>query len=63
MRRFELVRFVMGPLLLHGGSTLCLLPAGMWLMLAMDVPVTLTALGVFGMLFVAMRRVMPRFEP
>ena len=22
----ELVRFVMGPLLLHGGSTLCLLP-------------------------------------
>ena len=28
----ELVRFVMGPLLLHGGATICLLPAGIWLM-------------------------------
>ena len=51
----ELVRFVMGPLLLHGGSTLCLLPAGLWLMLGMDVPVTLASLGAFGLLFVGMR--------
>jgi ATP-binding cassette subfamily B multidrug efflux pump len=58
----ELVRFVMGPLLLHGGSTLCLLPAGMWLMLGMDVPVTLASLGAFGVLFVAMRVLMPRLH-
>ncbi|MEC7725714.1 MAG: ABC transporter transmembrane domain-containing protein, partial [Planctomycetota bacterium] len=37
----ELVRFVIGPMLLHGGSTLCLLPAGLVLMLSMDVPVAL----------------------
>lgn len=58
----ELVRFVMGPLLLHGGSTVCLLPAGMWLMAGMDVPVTLASLGVFGVLFVAMRILMPRLH-
>jgi len=58
----ELVRFVMGPLLLHGGSTICLLPAGMWLMASMDVPVTLASLGVFGVLFVGMRILMPRLH-
>jgi ATP-binding cassette subfamily B multidrug efflux pump len=58
----ELVRFVMGPLLLHGGSTLCLLPAGLWLMLGMDVPVTLASLGAFGVLFVAMRSLLPRLH-
>lgn len=58
----ELVRFVMGPLLLHGGSTLCLLPAGLWLMLGMDVPVTLASLGVFAVLFLAMRTVLPRLH-
>ncbi len=58
----ELVRFVMGPLLLHGGSTLCLLPAGLWLMLGMDVPVTLACLGAFGVLFVAMRTLLPRLH-
>ncbi len=58
----ELVRFVMGPLLLHGGSTLCLLPAGAWLMASMDVPVTLACMGVFGALFVAMRVLLPRLH-
>src|SRR5688572_7843418 len=58
----ELVRFVMGPLLLHGGSTLCLLPAGLWLMLGMDVPVTLSSLGAFGLLFVVMRVLMPKLH-
>jgi ATP-binding cassette subfamily B multidrug efflux pump len=58
----ELVRFVMGPLLLHGGSTLCLLPAGMWLMAGMDVPVTLASLGVFAVLFTAMRVLLPRLH-
>ncbi|MBL9076813.1 MAG: ABC transporter ATP-binding protein [Planctomycetes bacterium] len=58
----ELVRFVMGPLLLHGGSTLCLLPPGLWLMASMDVPVTLASAGVFGLLFVGMRALMPRLH-
>ena len=58
----ELVRFVMGPLLLHGGSTLCLLPAGMWLMLGMDVPVTLASLGAFAVLFLVMRLLLPRLH-
>jgi ATP-binding cassette subfamily B protein len=52
----------MGPLLLHGGSTLCLLPAGTWLMASMDVPVTLASIGVFGVLFVGMRVLMPRLH-
>ena len=58
----ELVRFVMGPLLLHGGSTLCLLPAGLWLMMSMDLPVTLASFGVFALLFVAMRVLLPRLH-
>jgi len=58
----ELVRFVMGPLLLHGGSTLCLLPAGAWLMAGMDVPVTLACTAAFGLLFLAMRLVLPRLH-
>ena len=58
----ELVRFVMGPLLLHGGSTLCLLPAGAYLMASMNVPVTLACMGVFGALFVAMRLLLPRLH-
>jgi ATP-binding cassette subfamily B multidrug efflux pump len=58
----ELVRFVMGPLLLHGGSALCLLPAGLWLMLGMDVPVTLASLGGFAALFATMRLLVPRLH-
>ena len=58
----ELVRFVMGPMLLHGGSTLCLLPAGLVLMLSMDVPVALTSCAaLFGMFF-AMKFVLPRLH-
>lgn len=58
----ELVRFVMGPLLLHGGSALCLLPAGLWLMLGMDVPVTLASLGGFAVLFLTMRLLVPKLH-
>jgi ABC-type multidrug transport system fused ATPase/permease subunit len=58
----ELVRFVMGPLLLHGGSTLCLLPAGTWFMLSMDVPVTLASLAAFGVLFLVMRLLLPKLH-
>lgn len=58
----ELVRFVMGPLLLHGGNALLVLPAGAWLMASMNVPVTLAAAGVFGVLLLAFRAVMPRLH-
>lgn len=58
----ELVRFVMGPLLLHGGSTLCLLPTGIVLMTNMDAPVTLACSAAFGVLFVSMRFLMPRLH-
>ncbi|MFN3241811.1 MAG: ABC transporter ATP-binding protein [Planctomycetota bacterium] len=58
----ELVRFVMGPLLLHGGSTLCLLPAGLVLMLSMDVPVALASLLALMTVFVAMKFVLPKLH-
>ncbi|MCA8951573.1 MAG: ABC transporter ATP-binding protein [Planctomycetes bacterium] len=58
----ELVRFVMGPILLHGGTTLCILPAGIWLMASMNVPVTLAAAGVFAVLMLTFRAVMPRLH-
>ncbi|MBK8096891.1 MAG: ABC transporter ATP-binding protein [Planctomycetes bacterium] len=58
----ELVRFVMGPLLLHGGSALCLLPAGIVAMAAMSVPVTLACSVGFGLLFLVMRLLVPRLH-
>lgn len=58
----EQVRFVMGPLLLHGGSTLCLLPAGVWLMLRMDVAVTVACLLGFLGMFALMRTLLPRLH-
>ncbi len=58
----ELVRFVMGPLLLHGGSTLCLLPAGFGLMMQLDVPVTLAVIAAFGVMFLMLRLVLPRLH-
>ncbi len=58
----ELVRFVMGPLLLHGGSALCLLPAGVVLMARLDVSVTLACTAAFGLLFAALRLLLPRLH-
>lgn len=58
----ELVRFVMGPLLLHGGSALCLLPGGIWLMAQMSLPVTLVCGAVFALLFGFLRLLLPRLQ-
>lgn len=58
----ELVRFVMGPMLLHGGSTIFLLPAGMVLMLQMDVAVALASLGALLAVFLSMKFVLPRLH-
>lgn len=58
----ELVRFVMGPMLLHGGKTICLLPAGMVLMLQMDVAVALTSLAALLCVFASMKFILPRLH-
>lgn len=58
----ELVRFVMGPLLLHGGSALCLLPAGIVRMAQLDLGVTFASALAFGVLFLGLRLLMPRLQ-
>lgn len=58
----ELIRFVMGPLLLHGGSALCLIPAGLWLMAGMNVPVMLSVAAAGALLFVALSAMLPRLH-
>lgn len=58
----ELVRFVMGPLLLHGGSALCLLPTGIWLMGQLDLGVTFACAVAFGALTLALRLLMPKLH-
>ena len=58
----ELLRFVVGPVLLHGGSMLCVLPGGLVLMLSMDVPVALASLSALLFVLVAMRFVVPRLH-
>ncbi|MFT7535495.1 MAG: ATP-binding cassette subfamily B multidrug efflux pump [Hyphomicrobiaceae bacterium] len=58
----EMVRFVMGPMLLHGGTTICLLPAGMVLMLQMDVAVALASLAALLTVFVSMKFILPRLH-
>lgn len=58
----ELVRFVMGPLVLHGGSALCLLPVGIVLMAQMDGWVTAACAASFGVLVTALRFVVPRMH-
>lgn len=58
----ELVRFVMGPLILHGGSALCLLPVGIVLMAQMDGWVTAASAASFGVLVAALRFVVPRMH-
>ncbi|MGK0203765.1 MAG: ATP-binding cassette subfamily B multidrug efflux pump, partial [Planctomycetota bacterium] len=58
----ELVRFVMGPMLLHGGKTIFLLPAGMVLMLQIDVAVALASLTALLCVFASMKFILPRLH-
>lgn len=58
----ELMRFLVGPILLHGGSMLCVLPGGLVLMLSMNVPVALASLSALLFVLVAMRFVVPRLH-
>jgi len=58
----ELVRFVIGPMLLYGGKTLCLLPAGMVMMLQLDVAVALASMAAMLGVFLSMKFVLPRLH-
>lgn len=58
----EMVRFVMGPMLLYGGSTLCILPACIVLMLQMNASVALAAMAVGLLVFIGMKFIMPRLH-
>jgi ATP-binding cassette subfamily B protein len=58
----ELVRFVMGPLILHGGSALCMLPVGIALMARMDGWVTAASAASFAVLLGSLRLVVPRMH-
>lgn len=58
----ELVRFVIGPMLLYGGTTLCMLPAGMVMMLTLDVAVALASMAALLGVFASMKFVLPRLH-
>lgn len=58
----ELVRFVIGPMLLYGGTTLCILPAGMVMMLTLDVAVALVSMAAMLGIFLSMKFVLPRLH-
>lgn len=55
----ELVRFVVGPLPLWGGTALVVLPAGLWLMTSLSPLVTAAAAAVFVLLLVSLALLMP----
>lgn len=58
----ELVRFVTGPMILHGGSAFTMLPGGIWLMTSMNLPVTLACSAAFAALFVLLRLLVPKLS-
>jgi len=58
----EMVRFVLGPMLLYGGTTIFLLPAGIVMMLSLDVAVALASLAAMLGTFLAMKFVLPRLH-
>ncbi|GAB4159772.1 MAG: ABC transporter ATP-binding protein [Planctomycetota bacterium] len=56
----EMVRFVVGPMILHGLTALTILPGGVYLMARENLPVTLACGSVFLLLFVLLRALVPR---
>lgn len=58
----EMVRFVMGPMILHGGTALTMVPGGIFMMARMNLPVTLACSAVFAVLFVSLRLLVPRLS-
>ena len=58
----ELMRFLFGPVLLHGGSALWIVPGGLILMATISLPVTAACAGVFALLAISLGLVMPRLR-
>lgn len=58
----ELLRFLVGPVLLHGGSALLIVPGGLALMLASSVPVTLACGVGFLAMGLSLRWLLPRIH-
>ena len=58
----ELVRFVVGPAVLHGGIALLTVPLGLWLMAQISVTLMLVTIASFTLLLISMLTVMPRLE-
>jgi ABC-type multidrug transport system fused ATPase/permease subunit len=58
----ELVRFVVGPALLHGGIAVLTVPYGLWLMSRLSGSLALMTVACFGLLLASMLLLMPRLE-
>jgi len=58
----ELLRFLVGPVLLHGGSALFVVPGGLALMLWTSVPVTIACTAGFGLMAVGLKVMLPRIQ-
>lgn len=58
----ELVRFVIGPMLLYGGTTICLLPAGMVMMVSLNAAVAIACMTAMLGTFFVMKFVLPRLH-
>jgi ATP-binding cassette subfamily B protein len=58
----ELVRFLFGPVILHGGSAVWIVPGGLILMASISLPVTLACAGAFTVMAISLGLVMPRLR-
>ncbi len=55
----ELLRFVVGPFILHGGMAILIVPASIWLMATLSPTLTLAAGSIFGLLVVSLALLLP----
>ncbi len=58
----EMVRFVVGPAILHGGIALLTVPFGLWLMYGISPALAGITVGSFALLLTGMLALMPRLE-
>lgn len=58
----ELVRFVVGPAILHGGIAILTVPLGLWMMAKLSVLLMLGTVASFTLLLISMLLLMPRLE-
>jgi ATP-binding cassette subfamily B protein len=58
----ELLRFIAGPTLLHGGAALLIIPGGIWMMATLSWKVFAVGVAVFGALTAALLFLVPRMH-